>query len=101
MMSMLFSIEDVLVPDFSNHSNFASSRSSLLVLSTAMPGGDNRLAVVLSASSYPNVVCDSRDTAPSMFSCLMISDFMEATHVIKTFGEDQQVQLPWEGESSI
>ena len=60
-------------------------------------GGDNKLAVVLGASSYPGVICDA-GRAPSRVACNDILSDMNATLTRRLFGPDlvaPNVKLPY------
>ncbi len=59
-------------------------------------GGDNKLAVVLGATSYPGVICDAGQ-APSRIACNDIVGDMHATVTRRLFGPDlvaPDVKLP-------
>ena len=57
-------------------------------------GGDGNLAVVLIATSYPNVRCE-RQNPPPMLSCTSIADTIRVTQNAQSFGYHQSVNVPW------
>lgn len=62
-------------------------------------GGDNKLAVVLSQESYPNIHCSDQATGLSVHSCNSIADDMDAVVQRQSFGPNADpvtgVRIPY------
>ena len=64
-------------------------------------GGDNNLAVVLGATSYPGVLCEA-GRAPTRRACNQIVGHMDATPTRRRFGANlaaPDVRLPFLSKS--
>lgn len=63
-------------------------------------GSDNHLYITLSKTSYPNVECVRTARPPSWLPCQIITESIETTKDIRSFGPGAQVNLPWISQSS-
>lgn len=67
----------------------------LLIAKNGCAGSDNHLYITLSKTSYPNVECAQTSRPPNWLPCQIITESIETTNDIRSFGPGAQVNLPW------